>query len=129
LYNNNNNIDAHDKKSVSLLTLDLPVVQCKGKYKSLQTAKTICALSIQLQAEGGAMEMTPQPSLAPAFPVARLPALPPVPRSSSPACITILRPTIESRPLREMTESTILTVEVLKPFAMMLPKSPTCLKC
>ena len=72
--------------------------------------------------------MTPQPSLPPAFPVAMLPGFPPLPRSSSPACMTILRPSIDNGPSREITESEISTIEVLVASATMFPKSPTCLQ-
>ena len=58
--------------------------------------------------------MTPQPSLLPVFP--------PLPRSSSPACMTTLRPSIDSGPLREIRESEITTNELLVTSAIMLPK-------
>ncbi|XP_065915644.1 cleavage and polyadenylation specificity factor subunit 1-like [Dysidea avara] len=51
-----------------------------------------------------AMVITPQPSRGPAFPVATLSALPAVPRSSSPPCMTILYLTIENGPLREISD-------------------------
>ena len=75
------------------------------------------------------LSTNPHANLAPALPVALLPALSSRPRSSSSACTTRASPTMLAGPplgSREMTPSWMLT-RVRPAMVRMLPRSPTCL--
>ena len=72
------------------------------------------------------MPMTPQADLAPAFPVDLLSSWPPLPRSSTSACTTMVRPMMDFSPVNEIMESDMLILAV-PPVASTLPRSPACL--
>ena len=72
----------------------------------------------------------PHAILEPAFPVFKLPASPPFPKSSSPLCMTIASPTTfagESGSRLIILSCMTTSVGCSSEFVNMLPKSPTCL--
>ena len=72
-----------------------------------------------------AIPMTPQAGRPPAFPVFLLSSLPPLPRSSVPACTTMVRPRILSGPISLTCLSVMLPLALPLPSVEKLPRSPT----
>ena len=69
--------------------------------------------------------MTPQAGRPPALPVFLLSSLPPLPRSSVPACTTTVRPSTLSGPISLMNLSVVEPLPLPWPSVSKLPRSPT----
>jgi len=73
------------------------------------------------------MPMTPQATRSPEFPVFEDRALSPLPRSSSPEWMTMLRPRMLCIPPSEMKLSVMFTTASPASLAWTFPRSPMCL--
>ncbi len=72
-----------------------------------------------------AMPMTPQAGRAPALPVVLLSSCPPLPKSSVPACTTMVRPRTLSGPISLTCSSVMEPFALPWPSVLKLPRSPT----